>query len=331
MSPSPSRRDVLVFGAAALGAGALPGNLLEEPVNAQANPQQPESQASGARPKEPFGYCFNTSTIRGQRLPLTQVVDITAKAGWNGIEPWMDEITRHLQGGGKLADLRKQIADGGLQVPSAIGFAEWIVDDAERRKKGMEQAKRDMDMVAQIGGTRIAAPPAGAKDVSIDLRAAAERYRELCELGRQMGVVPQVEVWGFSQTFKRLGEAVFVAIESGHPDACVLADPYHVYKGGSNVESVRLLSAKCLQHFHMNDYPADPPRADPRRTPHLSRRRRRAADGAVPRVARHRLHRDALARAVQQGALQAGSTGSREDGARKDKGCCETRARLTPI
>ena len=213
-------------------------------MNAQANPQQPESQASGARPKEqPFGYCFNTSTIRGQRLPLTQVVDITAKAGWNGIEPWMDEINRHLQGGGKLADLRKQIADGGLAVPSAIGFAEWIVDDAERRKKGMEQAKRDMDMVAQIGGTRIAAPPAGAKDVSIDLHAAAERYLALCELGRQMGVVPQVEVWGFSQTFKRLGEAAFVAIESGHPDACVLADPYHVYKGGSNVESVRAARA----------------------------------------------------------------------------------------
>jgi sugar phosphate isomerase/epimerase len=40
----------------------------------------------------------------------------------------------------------------------------------------------------------------------------------------------------------------------------VLADPYHVYKGGSDVQSVKLLSAKCLQHFHMNDYPADPPR-----------------------------------------------------------------------
>jgi sugar phosphate isomerase/epimerase len=225
------------------------------------NAQSPKTQPNGSRPaNEPFGYCFNTSTIRGQRLPLAQVVDITAKAGWDGIEPWIDEITHHLQGGGKLTDLRKQIADSGLQVPSAIGFPEWVVDDAERRKKGMEQAKREMDMVAQIGGTRIAAPASGAKDVRIDLDAAAERYRDLCELGRQMGVVPQLEVWGFSKTFQRLGEAAYVAVESGHPDACVLADPYHVYKGGSNVESVKLLSAKCLQHFHMNDYPADPPR-----------------------------------------------------------------------
>lgn len=250
-----SRRDVLARCSAAAASAALLPDFLEINVSAQPTPKRSARPAS-----EPFGYCFNTSTIRGQRLPLAKVIDITAKSGWDGIEPWLDEITHHLQGGGKLADLKKQIADAGLAVPSAIGFAEWVVDDPERRKKGMEQAKRDMDLVAQIGGTRLAAPPSGAKDVSIDLHAAAERYHALCELGRQMGVVPQVEVWGFSQTFKRLGEAVFVAVESGHPDACVLADPYHVYKGGSSIESVELLSAHCLQHFHMNDYPADPPR-----------------------------------------------------------------------
>src|SRR5688500_12522582 len=110
MTPRPSRRNVLVLGAAAaaLGAGAVPGTLLEESVHAPPKPQQPESQASGRRPKEePFGYCFNTSTIRGQKLPLDQVVDVVAKAGWNGIEPWMDEINRYTEGGGKLADLRK--------------------------------------------------------------------------------------------------------------------------------------------------------------------------------------------------------------------------------
>jgi sugar phosphate isomerase/epimerase len=260
MTNRPSRRDVLaVCATAAASASMLPNLLLEETVSAQ--PKQAQSQPRNPRSaNEPFGYCFNTSTIRGQRLPLTQVIDITAKAGWDGIEPWIDEITHYMQGGGKLAELRKRISDAGLSVPSAIGFAEWVVDDPEKRRKGMEHAKRDMDLVAQIGGTRVAAPAAGAKDVKVELHAAAERYRDLCELGRQMGVVPQLEVWGFSKTFQRLGEAAFVAVESGHPDACILADPYHVYKGGSSIESVRLFSAKCLQHFHMNDYPADPPR-----------------------------------------------------------------------
>jgi 2-keto-myo-inositol isomerase len=267
MTDRHSRRDFLARSSAAgtaaaavLGAGAVLTRT-EEPVNAQSNQPAPRARQSNRPASEPFGYCFNTSTIRGQKLPLTKVIDVTAKAGWGGIEPWMDEITTHVEAGGTTADLRKRIADAGLAVPSAIGFAEWIIDDPARRKAGLEHARRDMDLVAQIGGTRIAAPPIGAHETGgVDLFAAAERYHALCEVGRQAGVVPQVEVWGFSKQLKRLGEAVFVAVESGHPDACVLADPYHIYKGGSSLEGIKLMSAACLQHLHVNDYPADPPR-----------------------------------------------------------------------
>ena len=63
-----------------------------------------------------------------------------------------------------------------------------------------EDAKRNMDLVAQVGGKRIAAPPAGAiHQPDLDLLRAAERYRALLELGDRMGVVPQVEVWRFSR------------------------------------------------------------------------------------------------------------------------------------
>jgi sugar phosphate isomerase/epimerase len=123
-----------------------------------------------------FRYCFNTSTIRGQKLTLVEEIDIAAKAGYQAIEPWIREIENHVQNGESLADLKTQIADHGLTVESAIGFAEWIVDDEARRTRGLEQARRDMDLVQQIGGTRIAAPPAGATDVSeINYLAVAER------------------------------------------------------------------------------------------------------------------------------------------------------------
>jgi sugar phosphate isomerase/epimerase len=51
-----------------------------------------------------------------------------------------------------------------------------------------------------------------------------------------------------------------VALETGHSNACILADAYHLYKGGSNFNGVHLLSASALHVFHINDYPADPPR-----------------------------------------------------------------------
>jgi len=209
----------------------------------------------------PFSYCFNTSTIRGQKLTLDQEIEITAKAGYEAIEPWVGKINDYAKNGGSLKDTHKRIADLGLTVESAIAFFHWIVDDETERAKGLEQAKRDMDALAQIGGKRIAAPPAGAtKEAGLDLLKAAERYRVLLEMGDSFGVVPQVEVWGASKNLHRLGQSMFVVIESSHPKACLLPDVYHIYKGGSDFNGLKLLSAQAMQVFHLNDYPADPPR-----------------------------------------------------------------------
>jgi len=186
---------------------------------------------------------------------------VAAQAGYQGIEPWVEAIDTYAKTGGSLKDLRKRIGDLGLTVESAIGFPEWIVDDDAKRAKGMEQAKIQMDLVAQIGGKRLATPPAGAtKEPGLDLLKAAERYRALLELGEQMGVTPQLELWGFSKNLHRLGEVMFVAIESGHPQACVLADVFHIYKGGSDFNGLKLFGSTTIQVFHMNDYPSDPPR-----------------------------------------------------------------------
>jgi sugar phosphate isomerase/epimerase len=189
-------------------------------------------------------------------------VDIAARAGYHAIEPWIDELERLKKTGGSLKDVGKRIRDRGLVVESSIGFCEWIVDDAARRKKGLENARRSMDLVQQIGGKRMAAPPVGAVEQSdLNLLKAAERYRALLDLGVKMGVIPQAEVWGFSKTLTRLGDTALVAIESGHPQACILADVYHLYKGGSTFEGLRLLGSPALQVFHMNDYPSSPSRA----------------------------------------------------------------------
>lgn len=211
---------------------------------------------------DPFRYGLNTATLIGQKLPIVEVVEITSRAGYQAIEPWVRELDSYVKGGRSLKDLGKRIADRGLTVESAIDFFDWIVDDDAKRKKGLENARRGMDMVKQIGGKRIAAPPAGATDrAGIPLLTVAERYRTLLDQGAQIGVVPQVEVWGFSKTLSRLGEAALVAIESGHKDACILADVYHLYKGGSGFTGINLLNGSALHVLHMNDYPADPPRA----------------------------------------------------------------------
>jgi len=207
-----------------------------------------------------FQYCLNTATVRGHELGIVKEVELAAAAGYGGIEPWIESIEQYRQAGGSVDDLRDRIEDLGLAVPGAIGFARWIVDDPAERAEGLEQAKRDMDLVRRIGGTGMAAPPFGAEG-KIDPLVITERYRALLDVGDRVGVVPQVEFWGHAETLSRLAEAVMVAVQSGHPKACILADVYHMYKGGSSFIGLKLLGPDTIRVFHMNDYPAEPPRA----------------------------------------------------------------------
>ncbi len=241
-----TRRQIMQHSATVIGAGA-------------ASHWTQAAQASVANNRPAPRFCLNTSTIRGQKLTLPQTVDLVAEVGYDGIEPWIGEIRDYVKGGGKLEDLRKQLSDSGITVDSAIGFAKWIVDDDTERAKGIENMKRDMDLVRSIGGTRIAAPPVGATDqTDLNLFHAAERYHALLELGRSMDVTPQLELWGFSKSLSRLGELIFVAVESAHPDACLLPDVYHIYKGGSQFPGLKLINGQSIHVMHMNDYPNIP-------------------------------------------------------------------------
>ncbi|WP_309708668.1 sugar phosphate isomerase/epimerase family protein [Armatimonas sp.] len=209
-------------------------------------------------PSHPFRFCFNTSTVRKHALPLPELCRLAAAAGYDAIEPWMSELERFVAEGGNLSELRSELLDIGLTVESAIGFFDWINDDDEKRDAGLVQAHHDMELLARLGGRRIAAPPFGVHtpgSEKIELLAAADRYRTLCELGDETGIVPMVEVWGFSANLNRLGEAALIAIESGHPNASILCDVYHLYKGRSPVEGLMLLSGNRLPVFHVNDYP----------------------------------------------------------------------------
>ena len=169
--------------------------MLSQSITTAAAAALASQTATAAEPDrpddEPFGYCFNTSTIRGQKLPLVKELEIAARAGYQGVEPWVAELDEYVKSGGSLSDLRKRIADLGLSVESVIGFSPWIVDDDGKRAAGLEDARRVMDMTAQIGGKRIAAPP----------RASATRTSPTCP--RSPAATGPCSNWATSRAWSR--------------------------------------------------------------------------------------------------------------------------------
>lgn len=208
-----------------------------------------------------FSYCLNTSTISGQKIGFLKEFEITSKAGYDGIEIWIRDLQKYIDEGGNLKDLNKYIEDLGLQVENAIGFAQWIVDDETTRKAGLEQLKKEMDMVAQIGCKRIAAPPAGATDKPFpDLFEIGKRYKTILEIGDTTGVTPILEFWGASSSLYHISQAMFVATAANHPKACILPDVYHMFRGGSGFDSLKQISGSAIEIFHFNDFVSNIPR-----------------------------------------------------------------------
>jgi 2-keto-myo-inositol isomerase len=219
----------------------------------------PAAIAQEKKKKSKFRFSLNTSTISGQKLGIEKYIDIAARAGYECIEPWMGDLKAYVANGGSLRALKKRLDDSHLTAVNAIGFAPWMTDDDEQRKAGFKQMREEMEMLTGLGCTRIAAPSAGVKNPNPDLFKVGERYQELVALGKETGVKPQLEFWGAS-VFYHMGQAMMAVAVANDPDVRILADVYHLYRGNSGFENLKMVDGNLIEIFHMNDYPGDIPR-----------------------------------------------------------------------
>ncbi len=203
-----------------------------------------------------FIYCLNTSTIRPASLP--EKIRAAGEAGYSAIELWHDDVDAYLAQGGSIADLRKMLADWALSVPSMIYLAGWFETTGEEHRQKLMECRRRMDQAAELGAPICVAGPPGGK---ADLALGTQNYRELLELGRAAGVRPAVEFLGFVEEFNRVEPCVQLARDTGDRDACVVIDPFHLFRGGSGIEAMAGL--KLAPHeigiLHFNDAPDHPP------------------------------------------------------------------------
>jgi sugar phosphate isomerase/epimerase len=201
-----------------------------------------------------FTYCLNTSTIRP--TPLLDKVRMAAQAGYAAIEPWNDEIDDYLRRGGTMHDLKTAIADAGLSVVSVIALHSWITTDDDAYTKALDECRRRMDQAAALGSPYIVASP---PHEIVNLEHAARRYGQLLRLGREAGVKPSMEFLGFVAGIKNVASAWAIAAGADEPGATIVADVFHMMRGGGSVDDLLSVSGERMAIFHMNDLPAVPP------------------------------------------------------------------------
>jgi sugar phosphate isomerase/epimerase len=202
----------------------------------------------------PFSFCLNTSTIRP--TPLVEKIRIAGALGYDAIEPWNDEVDAYLDQGGSMADLVKAISDHGLRVASMIALFDWTASDPSRYSASLVECRRRMEQAADLGSPYIVASP---PNEVVDLNFAADRFAQLMEMGREVGVLPSMEFLGFVEGVHTLESARRIAGGKGHPDATIVADVFHLLRGGGSIDDLLQITGDRMAIFHINDLPASPP------------------------------------------------------------------------
>ena len=200
-----------------------------------------------------FVYCLNTSTIRP--TPLLSKIAIAGQAGYAAIEPWNDEITAYLEQGGSMAELKRALADSGLKVVSMIALHGWITSDGAEHERVLDDCRRRMAQAVELGSPYIVASP---PHEVVDLSRATARFAELLAIGTELGVVPSMEFLGFVAGIKNVKSAWAIATGTGDPRATVVADVFHMMRGGGSVDDLLTLTSDRVACFHINDLPAEP-------------------------------------------------------------------------
>ncbi len=208
----------------------------------------------------PWPLAMNTSTIRP--APLKEKIRVTAEAGWDAIELWINDLEEHEKNGGDLKALGKEIRDRGMFVPNIIGLWNCMPEGEEAFEKSLEATRRRMRMSADVGSIYVAAIPAPDRP-DFDIQWGTHCYRRLLEIGREeFGITVAFEFVGFLKGIYRLGQASAIALDADDYDTCLISDTFHLFRGGSGFKGVRHLDGDFIANFHWNDVPGDVPREE---------------------------------------------------------------------
>jgi 2-keto-myo-inositol isomerase len=210
-----------------------------------------------------FTLCLNVSTIK--TTPLLDKIRLTAKHGFAGVELWLNDLYEHVGQGGEVRDVEKAIADHGLIVPCCIAMRSWGEASELEYPLMLDECKRRMELAQRIGSPYIVATPPREP---CDMQQIAERYKDLLNIGRHIGVTPLMEYISFFNSVRTLQDSIDAVEATGDSDAAIILDAFHTWNAGGDLDEVEAMPLEYIAHYHFDDGNPDMPRGaqmDPNR------------------------------------------------------------------
>lgn len=195
-----------------------------------------------------FSCCLNTSTIK--TTPILEQIRVTAAAGFEAIELWINDIYQYVGRGGEVRDIEKALSDHGLRVPCMIALRSWGEAVGPEYRLMLDEARRRMELAARLGAPTVVATPPRAACPQNQL---VQRFQDLLEIGREVGVQPTFEYISFFESVSTLDQAWEIVQQTGNAEATLIVDAFHTWNGRSSPHLLAELPVERISHYHIND------------------------------------------------------------------------------
>lgn len=194
--------------------------------------------------------CFNTITA-GRHRPIEEIIRWSGRAGFAALEidhvHIVDALSRM-----QLNELKKRIADAGLDVASIMAFNLAPLDDPEPGIARIEEATRHAH---GLGAPLLLVYCATNIPIEMSpeetLNRAAERAAEYAEIAAPIGI--GLEPIGRTTLMGSPGAALKIAEKSGKSNVGIVIDTFHFHLSQIPESELRSIPRDKLLLVHVND------------------------------------------------------------------------------
>jgi sugar phosphate isomerase/epimerase len=177
--------------------------------------------------------------------------------GFAAVTLWPHDYSR-ARAGASDAELRRMLADHGLQVADLDPLLTWLPGEAELAARSPAGAASEEDfyrIADALGGTSLNLAQAFGR--SVDRARAAEALAGVAERAARHGLQVTLEFLPWSG-IPDAAAAWEIVRRADHPGATLMVDTWHHFRGGCDTAQIRAIPGAKLGGIQLNDAPALP-------------------------------------------------------------------------
>jgi sugar phosphate isomerase/epimerase len=191
---------------------------------------------------------LNAITIKN--APLLEKIRAAGEAGYGGIGLWADELQKFRAENGSLERVKAALQAARLEVVEICAIGGWMWAAPEAREKKFASCEETFRLAQEVGSPVVIAC---ASEGEGSPAQAVEDYAVVCDLASDYGVTPALEFIGPFRMVKDVATAWAIVREANRPNAALLVDTFHYYRGSSRLEDLAQVPGGKVALVHIND------------------------------------------------------------------------------